>query len=83
MTRWVLAGDADQQPRAADTGGAAPLHLLQTAGTQLLRTAQAHGAGYLRQPIHALYHAADADAPLLTARNDLPRIAAQDRKIDL
>ena len=27
------AGDADQQPRAADTGGAAPLHLLQAAGT--------------------------------------------------
>ena len=27
------AGDADQQPWAADTGGAAPLHLLQTAGT--------------------------------------------------
>ena len=75
--------NTDQQPWAADPGGAALLHLLQTAGAQLLRAALAQRSGHLRQAVHALHHAAHADVLRPAAADDLLGVAAQDGQIDL
>ena len=76
-------GNADQQPWPADTGGAALFHLFQTAGTQFICAALAQGTRHLRQAVRALYHAADADVPVMTAADNVLGVAAQRGEVDL